>query len=250
MCKPSHHVKIQDLVVVEDFGTQLEVHVGSVFQGVTIAFRPCHEGSFPIGEEGAGRAVEGYPMSLQVGSTMETVEAGTAPVVVGVVGVHGKLEEDFRFLARVDGPQDEKTTAFRRAAVALDEFSAPVLHSKQNLIVTAFPVGGDGHLETHGPFAPMGGGMLGDRVFGSADTGLGEHGFRFGSVPLDLNPELPGAGGGVQLEFLPGSVAEQAGIALDEEGAWFVGDKVGEEGEQQAREKNGFVHGSVIEVFL
>ena len=74
--------------------------------------------------------------------------------------------------------------------------------------------------------------MLGGRMFSAAYAGLGEHGFRFGSVPPDLNPELPGAGRGVQLEFLPGSVAEQTGIALDEEGAGFVGDEKGEAGEQ------------------
>ena len=180
---------------------------------------------------------------------MVTVETGTAPVVVGIVGVHGKLEEDFRFLARVGGSQDEIATAFRRAAVAVDEFSAAVLHLQRNFVVTALPVGWYGHLETHGPFASMGGGMLGDRMFGSADAGLGEHGFSFGSTSIDLNPELPGAGGGMQPEFLPGSVAEQAGIALDEEGTGFVGDKVGEAGEQQAQKKNCFVHGSVIEVF-
>ena len=71
----------------------------------------------------------------------------------------------------------------------------------------------------------MGGGILGDRMFGAADAGLGEHGFSFGSVPLDLNPELFGAGRGMQPEFLPGSIAKLTGIALDEEGAGFVGDK-------------------------
>jgi hypothetical protein len=178
---------------------------------------------------------------------MVAIEAGTTPVVVGVVGVHGKLEENFRFLARVGCAEDEIAAAFRRAAVAVDEFPPTVLHSKKNLVVTAFPVVGDGHLEPHGPFAPMGGGILGDWVFGAADAGLGEHGFSFGSTPIDLNCELPGAGRGAQLEFLTGSVAEQAGIALDEEGAGFVGDEVGKAKEQQARNDNGFVHGAVME---
>ena len=159
---------------------------------------------------------------------MEAVEAETAPVVVGIVGVHGKLEENFRFLARVGGPQNKMATPFGGPAVAVDEFAAALLHPQRNLIVTALPVGRYGHLEPDWPLASMGGGILGDWVFGAADAGLGEHGFILGSTSRDLNAELPGAGGGMQLELFPGSVAELTGIALDKEGSWFVGEKVEE----------------------
>ncbi len=157
---------------------------------------------------------------------MEAVEAETAPVVVGIVGVHGKLEENFRFLARVGGPQNKMATPFGGPAVAVDEFAVALLHPQRNLIVTALPVGRYGHLEPDWPLASMGGGILGDWVFGAADAGLGEHGFILGSTSRDLNAELPGAGGGMQLELFPGSVAELTGIALDKEGSWFVGDKL------------------------
>ena len=59
---------------------------------------------------------------------MVAIETGTAPVVVGVVGVYGKLEKDFRILAWVGGPEDEIATTFGGPAVAVDEFAAPVLH--------------------------------------------------------------------------------------------------------------------------
>ena len=165
-------------------------------------------------------------MPLQVGSAMESVETGTAPVVVGIVGVHGKLEENFRFLARVGCPQNKMAIPFGGPAVAVDEFAAALLHPQRNLIVTALPVGWYGHLEPDWPLASMGGGIFGNGVLGATDAGLGEHGFRFGSTSIDLNAELPGAGGSVQLEFLPGSIAKLTGIAFDEQGAGFVGDQV------------------------
>jgi hypothetical protein len=93
----------------------------------------------------------------------------------------------------------------------------------------------------------MGGGILGNGVLGTADAGLGEHGFILGSTSRDLNAELPGAGGGMQPELFPGSVAELARIALDKEGSGFVGGKVEEAKEEQARDENGFVHGAVME---
>ena len=71
---------------------------------------------------------------------------------------------------------------------------------------------------------------------------LEKHGFHFGSTSRDLNAELSGAGRGVQLEFLTGSVAKLAGIAFDEKRAGFVGDEKGEAGEQQAQDENCFVH--------
>jgi hypothetical protein len=173
---------------------------------------------------------------------MVAIEAGTAPVVVGIVGVHGKLEKDFRFLARVGGPQDEMATPFGGSAVAVDEFSASVLNPQRNFVVSAFPIGRYDHLEPDRPLASMGGSILGNRMLGAADTSLGENGFHFGSTSRDLNAELSGAGRGVQLEFLTGSVAKLAGIAFDEERSGFVGDEKGEAGEQQARDENCFVH--------
>ena len=173
---------------------------------------------------------------------MEAVEAETAPVVVGIVGVHGKLEKDFRFLARVGGPQDEMATPFGGSAVAVDEFSASVLNPQRNFVVTALPIGWYDHLEPDRPLASMGGSILGNRMLGATDTSLGENGFLLGSMSRDLNSKLSGAGRGVQLEFLTGSVAKLAGIAFDEERAGFVGDEKGEAGEQQARDENCFVH--------
>ena len=173
---------------------------------------------------------------------MEAVEAETAPVVVGIVGVHGKLEENFRFLARVGGPQNKMATPFGGPAVAVDEFAVALLYPQRNLIVTALPVGRYDHLEPDWPLASMGGGILGDRMLGTADTSLGENGFLLGSMSRDLNSKLSGAGRGVQLEFLTGSVAKLAGIAFDEERAGFVGDEKGEAEEQQARDENCFVH--------
>jgi hypothetical protein len=186
--------------------------------------------------------MEGYPVSLKLCPAMEAIETGPAPVVVGVVGIYGKLKENLRILPRVGCPEDEVATTFGGPAVAMNEFASPVLRPKQNLVVTAFPVRGYGHLEPHGPFASMGGGILGNRVLGTADAGLGKHGFHFGSTSRDLNAELSGAGRGVQLEFLTGSVAKLAGIAFDEKRAGFVGDEKGEAGEQQAQDENCFVH--------
>ena len=173
---------------------------------------------------------------------MVAIEAGTAPVVVGIVGVHGKLEKDFRFLARVGGPQDEMATPFGGSAVAVDEFSASVLNPQRNFVVTALPIGWYDHLEPDRPLASMGGSILGNRMLGATDTSLGENGFLLGSMSRDLNSKLSGAGRGVQLAFLTGSVAKLAGIAFDEERAGFVGDEKGEAGEQQARDENCFVH--------
>ena len=181
---------------------------------------------------------------------MEAVEAETAPVAVGIVGVHGKLEENFRFLARVGGPQNKMATPFGGPAVAVDEFAVAILHPQRNLIVTALPVGRYGHLEPDWPLASMGGGILGDWVFGAADAELGENGFILGSTSRDLNAELSGAGRGVQLELLPGSVAKLAGIAFDEERAGFVGDKVAETGKQEDQNKKSFFHGAVSEGLL
>ena len=159
---------------------------------------------------------------------MEAVEAGPAPVVVGVVGIYGKLKENLGILSRVGCPEDEVATTFGGPAVAMNEFASPVLHPQRNFIVTAFPVRGYGHLEPHGPLASMGGGILGNGVLGTADAGLGKYGFHFGSVSFDLNPVLPSAGRGMQLELFPGSVAELARIALDKERTGFVGEKVEE----------------------
>jgi hypothetical protein len=168
--------------------------------------------------------MEGYPVSLDLGPTMEAIETEPAPVVVGVVGVNGKLKENLRILSRVGCPEDEVATAFGGPAVAMNEFVSSVLRPEQNLVITAFPVNRDGHLESHGPFAPMGGCILGNGVFVSADAGFGKYGFYFGSMSFDLNPVLSPAGRGMQLELFPGSVAELAGIAFDEQRTGFVGD--------------------------
>jgi len=173
---------------------------------------------------------------------MEAIETGPAPVVVGVVGIYGKLKENLRILPRVGCPQNKMATPFGGSAVAMNEFASPVLRPKQNLVVTAFPVRGYGHLEPDRPLASMGGSILGNRMLGTADAGLGKHGFHFGSVPFDLNPVLLTAGRGMQLELFPRSVADLTGIAFDEKRAGFVGDEKGEAGEQQARDENCFVH--------
>jgi hypothetical protein len=88
----------------------------------------------------------------------------------------------------------------------------------------------------------MGGSILGIRMLGAADTSLGENGFLLGSMSRDLNSKLSGAGRGVQLEFLTGSVAKLAGIAFDEERSGFVGVETGDAGELHARDENCFVH--------
>jgi hypothetical protein len=192
--------------------------------------------------------MEGDPVSLKLGPTMEAIETGPAPVVVGIVGVYGKLKENLRILPRVGCPEDEVATTFGGPAVAMNEFASPVLRPEQNLVVTAFPVRGYGHLEPYGPFASMGGGILGNGAFGTADAGLGKYGFHFGSVSFDLNPVLLPAGRGMQLELFPRSVAKLTGIALDIERTGFVGEKVEGAKERQSGENNGFFHRSIIKV--
>ena len=82
-------------------------------------------------------------MSLEIGPAMIGVKAAPAPVVVGVIGVRAKLEQDRRIAAGHGRPNDEEEVDLGGPPIAADELAAVVARPQPDIVVTAFPVSGN-----------------------------------------------------------------------------------------------------------
>ena len=213
-----------EFVVLEYLRMLFEVEVGGVVEGEAVLLGPLHEGVFPVRVLARLRALEGDAVALQVSPPVVGVEAATAPVVVGVVGVGRELEQNFGVLSRLSGTQDEEGFGLGSAAVADDELAAPIDDAEDHLVIARSPVGWNRHLKADRPVATVRAGMLGDRVEATAGNfGLLEDDLALGSETSNLNAVVDSSGRSVKGEFLPRREAVAVGIALDGESGREVG---------------------------
>tara|TARA_B100000586_G_C19698512_1_gene256484 strand:+ start:225 stop:494 length:270 start_codon:yes stop_codon:yes gene_type:complete len=86
---------------------KLQVVVHGIIEFVAVLFGPSCKVNFPNIKKTTSRSVEGYSVSLHLIPVMIGIKAVASPIVVGVVGVGGKLKKDFRVLAWISRPYHE-----------------------------------------------------------------------------------------------------------------------------------------------
>ena len=178
-------------------------------------------------------------MALELGTAVVGVEAGSTPIVVGVVGVGGELEKDPGGFPRRMGSDHKKHSTGGGSFVSLNEGAAPILDLKRDLVVTRAPVVGDLELMAGRPLTPMTRGVLGDGMRGPWKPGSMHDPLRHGSDPFD--EKIIGRGGGrcVEGDGVSGTVAKPVRVTLDEE--WRGGGQWTQEGSEKRQEQGNSV---------
>ena len=91
-----------------DLGVQFQIEIGGIVDLVTVSLGPDDERQLPSAELRSRRTMIGYLMTLQSRAPVVGVEARSTPVVVSIISVGRKLEEDAGVLSRLGRTQDKK----------------------------------------------------------------------------------------------------------------------------------------------
>jgi len=169
--------------VFQDIRVEFEIAVGGEGQADAVFFGPGDEGLFPPSELAGRRAEEGDAVALDFVAAVVGVEAETAPVVVGVVGVGGEFEEDGGGICGVWRFAEDEV------AGAVGSFGG-----EGDVVVAGFPIGGEGDGDTGGPVAAVGGGIFGSGVGFAGDVFVFPDGDAFGPEAGEFRGEGGGAG--------------------------------------------------------
>ncbi len=210
-----------EAVVVQQLGVAFEIGVGAVVEDVSGGLRPFDEVPLPAVEEPGQRPAEGDAMPLQAAAAVVGVEAVPAPVVVGVVGIRGQLEED----AGVGGARasdDEEAPALGGAPPPAHELAPLVLGAQRELVVAAAPVVGYFQLTGDRPAAAMGRGVFRDRMARSRQPVLPPYDLAAGTDPRHFQRVRRGAGRHVEANRVPRLVAQLIGVSLDDNHAGLL----------------------------
>ena len=100
--------------------------------------------------------MERHLVTLQLAAAVVAVEAGPAPVVVGVVGVGRQLQQDLAVPARPAGTDGEIHRAGGLPLAPMGEGAAAVGGGQGHLVIAAAPIGADGKGVGNGPIAALG----------------------------------------------------------------------------------------------
>ena len=203
------------LVGLEDFRVRLEVTIGGVLENVSVRLGPLDKGLLPARKLRSRRTLEGHSVPLISPATIEGIKAKTSPVVVGVVGVGGKLQEDLRIPSRLRRSHDEEATRVGHPVRAPHVVTAMILHAELNLIVARLPIRGDGHPKTHRPAASVRGGVGRDGLNGARLRGALPNHRALSTHSGDFHRIPPLAGGDMKGQFSPLRIADFSGIPLD-----------------------------------
>ena len=126
-------------------------------------------------------------MSLEIGSAVVGVQAASAPVGVGVVGVGGELEQDRRVLAGFGGADDEEQVDLGGPPVAADELARRYPRcagGRCNIPISSRPAP---RAMRDRPVAAVRRGVLGDRIRRAGQVGLAIDDLGLVAEPSDLH---------------------------------------------------------------
>ena len=185
---------------------------------------------FPVSEQASWRPVERDAVALDFVPAVIGVKAEAAPVVVGIVGVGGEFEEDGCWFGGV-------------GRFAEDEVAGRVLGlrcAEGDVIISGFPICGDGNTDRRGPVAAMRRGVFGSRMGGADDVVLFPNGDPLGAETGEFGGKFWGGAGDMKRDAFAGGVADTACVAFDR----CCGER---DWQKENCEEDGSFHGALLE---